>query len=71
MFLLGTCMNIVKVRAVKRARPSLIIVRHLCKELRRRKNLWESVNLVNINMLGKQGVHKHGNTETNLPNIVK
>lgn len=58
-------------KLVKRVGASLIIARHLSKELRRRKNLWASVNLVNINMLGKQGVHKHGNTATNLPNIVK
>ena len=42
-------------KLVKRVGASLIIARHLSKELRRRKNLWASVNLVDINMCGKQG----------------
>ena len=55
MFLSSTPMNIVKVKLDKRVEASLIIARHLSKELRRRKNLWDSVNLVGINMRGKQG----------------
>ena len=55
MFLSSTLMNIVKVKLDKCVGASLIIARHLSKELRHRKNLWDSVNLVGINMRGKQG----------------